>query len=224
MRNGISNLPTTTVRIDKDMRTEIDLMAGGLDVMSQIQIGRENGQVSCQRTLMLWQCPFAFTVAAAGAATASAGAATAGTTAAARRCSILRITVAAGTFVVRRQWIAVGQFGCLDGCITVVGLRQWARTACCVRCTSMMLQFWLRMALLRGKNRREDERAYYKWVSRLSSSINSSRKETSKDQIALVLLYGVTDKAANSVGQRPKRLINPQYHQGVMTSMARATS
>lgn len=75
------------MRIDKNMWTEIDLMASGLDVMSQIQIGRENGQVSCQRTLMLWQCTFAFT--AAGAAAASAGAAAAASTAAARRCSIL---------------------------------------------------------------------------------------------------------------------------------------
>lgn len=155
-RVGRFNLPATTVRIDKHVWTEINLMSSGLDMMSQIQIGREYGQVACQGTLMLWQGTFAFPIAStAGSASAAAAASTAH---AARRCRVLRVAVAAGAFVVRllllqQQFVAVGQLGCLNGGIAVVGLRQWARTT--RRCTDcMMLQFWLRMALLREEKRR----------------------------------------------------------------------
>lgn len=158
---GRLNLPATTVRIDKHVWTEINLMSSGLDMMSQIQIGREDGQVTCQGTLVLWQGTFAFPIAttAGSAAAASASAAAAASTAhAARRCRVLRVAVAAGAFVVRlllQQFVAVGQLGCLNGSIAVVGLRQWARTT--RRCTDcMMLQFWLRMALLRVEKRREE--------------------------------------------------------------------
>lgn len=159
---GRLNSPATTVRIDKHVWTEINLMSSGLDMMSQIQIGREYGQVACQGTLMLWQGTFAFPIAATAgsAAAASASAAAAASTAhAARRCRVLRVAVAAGAFVVRlllllqQQFVAVGQLGCLNGSIAVVGLRQWPRTT--RRCTDcMMLQFWLRMALLREEKRR----------------------------------------------------------------------
>lgn len=161
-RVGRFNSPATTVRIDKNVWTEINLMSSSLDMMSQIQIGREYGQVACQRTLMLWQGTFAFPIAstAGSAAAASASAAAAASTAhAARRCRVLRVAVAAGAFVVRlllllqQQFVAVGQLGCLNGSIAVVGLRQWPRTT--RRCTDcMMLQFWLRMALLREEKRR----------------------------------------------------------------------
>lgn len=156
---GRLNLPATTVRIDKHVWTEINLMSSRLDMMSQIQIGREDGQVTCQGTLMLWQGTFAFPISttAGSAAAASASAAAAASTAhAAGRCRVLRVAVAAGAFVVRlllQQFVAVGQLRCLNGSIAVVGLRQWARTTC--RCTDcMMLQFWLRMALLRVEKRR----------------------------------------------------------------------
>lgn len=164
-RVGRFNLPATTVRIDKNVWTEINLMSSGLDMMSQIQIGREYGQVACQGTLMLWQGTFAFPIASTtgSAAAASASSAAAASTAhAARRCRVLRVAVAAGAFVVRllllqQQFVAVGQLGCLNGSIAVVGLRQWARTT--RRCTDcMMLQFWLRMALLREEKRREEKR------------------------------------------------------------------
>lgn len=65
------------------MRTEIDLMAGGFDVMPQIQIRREDGQVTCQRPLMLRQGALPFAAGAGAGAAAAAVAAGAAATAAA---------------------------------------------------------------------------------------------------------------------------------------------
>lgn len=54
----IDHLPPTAVGIDKDMRTEVDLMAGGLDVMPQVQIRREDGQVAGEWSLVFGKNAF----------------------------------------------------------------------------------------------------------------------------------------------------------------------
>jgi len=56
------------------MRTQIDLVASGLDVVPQIQIRREDGQVAGERALVLRQdaLPFAGGASAAAAVPTSA--------------------------------------------------------------------------------------------------------------------------------------------------------
>lgn len=46
------SLPATTVGVHKHVRARIDLVASGLDVVPQIQIRREDGQVAGERTLV----------------------------------------------------------------------------------------------------------------------------------------------------------------------------
>lgn len=62
--------PPTAVGIDKDMGTEVDLVAGRLDVMPQIQIRREDGKVAGEWSLVLGEN--AFPVRAGGAAATAA--------------------------------------------------------------------------------------------------------------------------------------------------------